>query len=167
MAAKVGRCLWDVGAGWQSLGLLGETLQTEADNLPSRHSRSQLFLHANLIPQEIYKYVPGDAPLQPVNPNPPQHNCLTELTRAQRDHAKFHHATPLLRATLCRRGECTPDIHNTVLFGIIHIKYMKVSGPVWLPTRRFGSLELADQPLRATLSSLARRSRGCFTSGGW
>lgn len=36
---------------------------------------------------------------------------------------KFHHATPLLRATMCRRGDCVPDIHNTVLFGIIHIKY--------------------------------------------
>lgn len=39
------------------------------------------------------------------------------------DRVKFHHASPLLRVTLCRRGECKPDIHNTVLFAIIHIKY--------------------------------------------
>lgn len=81
----------------------------------------------NLIPQEIYKYDPTGALLKAVDPNPPQHNCLTEVIGAERDHVKFHHATPLLRATLCRRGECTPDIHNTVLFGIIHIKYMIVS----------------------------------------
>lgn len=118
---------------------------------------AQLFLHANLIPQEIYKYVPGPAPLKPVDPNPPLHNCLTELTGAQRDHAKFHHATPLLRATLCRRGECTPDIHNTVLFGIIHIKYLKVSRtPGVMGGRGCG-----------VLMGLRLRSHGCFTSVGW
>lgn len=32
----------------------------------------------------------------------------------------LHQATPILRVTLCNRGECLPSIHNTVLFGLIH-----------------------------------------------
>lgn len=78
----------------------------------------------SLIPQEIYKYQP-DTRLKLLVPNPPAINCLTELTGAERDHAKFHHSTPLLRVTLCARGECEPDIHNTVLFGMIHIKVVQ------------------------------------------
>ena len=42
----------------------------------------------------------------------------------------LHHATPLLRATLCKRGECKPDVHNTVLFGIIHVKYHPLVRPL-------------------------------------
>ncbi len=110
-----------------------------------------------MIPQQIYKYAPGAAPLQPVNPSPPAHNCLTELTGAERDHVKFHHATPLLRATLCRRGECTPDIHNTVLFGVIHLKYMKVSR---FTPRLALAASLAVPDLATWL-----RSRSCSTSG--
>ena len=61
--------------------------------------------------------------LRALDPAPPSHNCLTELIGAEMNRVKFHHATPLLRVTMCRRGECVPDVHNTVLFGIIHIKY--------------------------------------------
>lgn len=82
----------------------------------------QLFFHVSLVPQLIYKYIPG-LTLRPLVPNPPLSNCLTQVVSADMNRVKFHHATPLLRATLCRRGECVPDVHNTVLFGMIHIKY--------------------------------------------
>lgn len=97
-------------------------------------------MHVNLIPQEIYKYT-SDGPLKPLDLSPPSHNCLSEVTGAERDHSKMHQSTPLLRATLCRRGECVPDIHNTVLFGIIHIKYTEVR-PRQHPATRVRTLKL-------------------------
>ncbi|ORY78098.1 hypothetical protein BCR35DRAFT_267012 [Leucosporidium creatinivorum] len=89
---------------------------------PFLGEKDELFFHVSLVPQEIYKWVPG-LTLRALDPAPPSHNCLTEIIGAEMNRVKFHHATPLLRVTLCRRGECVPDIHNTVLFGIIHIKY--------------------------------------------
>lgn len=89
---------------------------------PFLGEKDELHFHVSLVPQEVYKYVPG-LTLRPLVPNPPQHNCLSQIVNAQMNRVKFHHATPLLRATLCRRGECKPNVHNTVLFGIIHIKY--------------------------------------------
>lgn len=74
------------------------------------------------MPQQIYKYVPN-LTLRPLDPLAPSHNCLTELLGPDMNRVHLHHATPLLRATLCKRGECKPDVHNTVLFGIIHVKY--------------------------------------------
>jgi hypothetical protein len=82
----------------------------------------QLFFHVSLVPQLIYKYVPGLA-LRALVAEPPTDNCLTQVIGADMRKVHFHHATPLLRATLCRRGECVPDVHNTVLMGMIHIKY--------------------------------------------
>jgi hypothetical protein len=82
----------------------------------------QLFFHVSLVPQQIYKYVPN-LTLRPMDPAAPAHNCLTDLLGADMNRVHLHHATPLLRATLCQRGECTPDVHNTVLFGIVHVKY--------------------------------------------
>lgn len=73
--------------------------------------------------------------LRALDPSPPSTNCLTEIIGAEMNRVKFHHATPLLRVTLCRRGECVPDIHNTVLFGLIHVKYHPLVR-VLLPRRR-------------------------------
>lgn len=106
---------------------------------PSRSP--QLFFHVSLVPQEIYKWVPG-LTLRALDPAPPAHNCLTEVIGADMNRVKFHHATPLLRATLCRRGECVPDIHNTVLFGIIHIKYHPLVSLCFLSASRRGATEL-------------------------
>ncbi|KAK4047506.1 hypothetical protein OIO90_006148 [Microbotryomycetes sp. JL221] len=89
---------------------------------PFLGEQDELFFHVSLVPQEIYKWVPG-LTLRALDPSPPTHNCLTEVIGAEMNRVKFHHATPLLRVTLCKRGECKPSIHNTVLFGIIHIKY--------------------------------------------
>ncbi|TNY24350.1 hypothetical protein DMC30DRAFT_346039 [Rhodotorula diobovata] len=82
----------------------------------------ELLFHVSLVPQQIYKYVPN-LTLRPLDPLAPSHNCLTELLGPDMNRVHLHHATPLLRATLCKRGECKPDVHNTVLFGIIHVKY--------------------------------------------
>ncbi|GAA5999846.1 uncharacterized protein JCM10292_003770 [Rhodotorula paludigena] len=82
----------------------------------------ELMFHVSLVPQEIYKWVPNMT-LRPLNPLAPSHNCLTDILGNDMNRVHLHHATPLLRATLCRRGECKPDVHNTVLFGIIHVKY--------------------------------------------
>lgn len=89
---------------------------------PFLGENDELFFHVSVVPQQIYKYVPGMT-LRALDPRPPTHNCVTEIINAEMNRVHFHHATPLLRATLCRRGECVPDIHNTVLFGFIHIKY--------------------------------------------
>ncbi|KAL8287651.1 hypothetical protein RQP46_003509 [Phenoliferia psychrophenolica] len=89
---------------------------------PFLGEKDELFFHVSLVPQEIYKYQEG-LTLRALDPAPPAHNCITEIVGAEMNRVKFHHATPLLRVTLCRRGECVPDIHNTVLFALIHIKY--------------------------------------------
>ncbi|KAM0750742.1 hypothetical protein T439DRAFT_288737 [Meredithblackwellia eburnea MCA 4105] len=89
---------------------------------PFLGENDELFFHVSLVPQQIYKYQEG-LTLRALDPRPPSHNCLTELIGAEMNRVHFHHATPLLRVTLCKRGECTPDIHNTVLFALIHIKY--------------------------------------------
>ncbi|GAA5905800.1 hypothetical protein JCM8208_000903 [Rhodotorula glutinis] len=83
---------------------------------------NELMFHVSLVPQQIYKYTPN-LTLRPLDPLAPSHNCLTELLGPDMNRVHLHHATPLLRATLCKRGECKPDVHNTVMFGIIHVKY--------------------------------------------
>lgn len=68
----------------------------------------------------IYKYVEGVS-LQPLVSNTQAKNCVSDIV--DMEYVKFHHATPLLRVTLCNRGECVPNAHNTVLFGMIHMKF--------------------------------------------
>lgn len=70
------------------------------------------------MPQEIYKYV-ANVTLRPLDPAPPSRNCITEAISADTRRVHYHHATPLLRVTMCKRGDCKPDVGNTVLFGII------------------------------------------------
>ncbi|GAA5849159.1 hypothetical protein JCM8547_006465 [Rhodosporidiobolus lusitaniae] len=89
---------------------------------PFLGENDELFFHVSLVPQQIYKWV-RNLTLRPLDPVAPSHNCLTDLLGADMNRVHLHHATPLLRATLCKRGECVPDVHNTVLFGIIHVKY--------------------------------------------
>ncbi|GAA6036697.1 hypothetical protein JCM8097_003434 [Rhodosporidiobolus ruineniae] len=89
---------------------------------PFLGENDELFFHVSLVPQQIYKYVPN-LTLRPLDPTPPAHNCLTDLLGADMNRVHVHHASPLLRATLCKRGDCVPDVHNTVLFGIVHVKY--------------------------------------------
>ncbi|GAA5957179.1 hypothetical protein JCM8115_003981 [Rhodotorula mucilaginosa] len=89
---------------------------------PFLGENDELFFHVSLVPQQIYKYVPN-LTLRPLDPLAPSHNCLTDLLGADMNRVHLHHATPLLRATLCKRGECVPDVHNTVLMSIIHVKY--------------------------------------------
>ncbi|POY75273.1 hypothetical protein BMF94_1643 [Rhodotorula taiwanensis] len=89
---------------------------------PFLGENDDLFFHVSLVPQQIYKYVPN-LTLRPLDPLAPAHNCLTDLLGADMNRVHVHHATPLLRATLCKRGECVPDTSNTVMFGIIHVKY--------------------------------------------
>ncbi|GAA6049379.1 hypothetical protein JCM3770_007316 [Rhodotorula araucariae] len=89
---------------------------------PFQGQNDELLFHVSLVPQQIYKYVPN-LTLRPLDPLAPSHNCLTELLGPDMNRVHLHHATPLLRATLCKRGECKPDVHNTVLFAIIHVKY--------------------------------------------
>ncbi|GAA5987341.1 hypothetical protein JCM10908_001916 [Rhodotorula pacifica] len=89
---------------------------------PFLGENDELFFHVSLVPQQIYKYVPN-LTLRPLDPLAPSHNCLTDLLGADMNRVHLHHATPLLRATLCKRGECVPDVHNTVMFGMIHVKY--------------------------------------------
>ena len=79
---------------------------------------AQLWFHVSLVPQEIYKYV-ANVTLRPLDPSPPSRNCITETIGADTRRVHFHHATPLLRVTMCKRGECKPDVGNTLLFGII------------------------------------------------
>ncbi|GAA98031.1 uncharacterized protein L969DRAFT_617657 [Mixia osmundae IAM 14324] len=83
---------------------------------------NELYFHVSLVPQQIYKYVP-DLTMRKLLPHSPESNCLTDLLGADLGHTHLHHATPLIRATLCNRGECKPTIHNTVLVGLIHVKY--------------------------------------------
>lgn len=70
----------------------------------------------------MYKHVPGSAPLQAIQTSVAYSNCLTRTIGEHLDRA-YHHATPLLKVTLCRRGECLPSKENTVLFGIVHVKF--------------------------------------------
>ncbi|GAA5874931.1 hypothetical protein JCM1840_007154 [Sporobolomyces johnsonii] len=89
---------------------------------PFLGENDELFFHVSLVPQQIYKYVPN-LTLRPLDPLAPSHNCLTDVIGPDMNRVHLHHATPLLRATLCARGECKPDVHNTVLMGMIHVKY--------------------------------------------
>ncbi|BGP09240.1 hypothetical protein OF846_003005 [Rhodotorula toruloides] len=89
---------------------------------PMLGENDELFFHVSLVPQQIYKYVPN-LTLRPLDPLAPSHNCLTDILGPDMNRVHLHHATPLIRATMCKRGECVPDVHNTVLFGIIHVKY--------------------------------------------
>ncbi|GAA5913266.1 hypothetical protein JCM6882_000048 [Rhodosporidiobolus microsporus] len=89
---------------------------------PFLGENDELHFHVSLVPQQIYKWVPN-LTLRPLDPLAPTHNCLTDLLGADMNRVHLHHATPLLRATLCKRGKCVPDVHNTVLFGLVHVKY--------------------------------------------
>ncbi|GAA5827491.1 hypothetical protein JCM11251_003834 [Rhodosporidiobolus azoricus] len=107
-------------AGWDAPIEFRE--QTEKNWAPLLGENDELHFHVSLVPQQIYKWVPN-LTLRPLDPLAPSHNCLTDLLGADMNRVHLHHATPLLRATMCKRGECVPDVHNTVLFGIIHVKY--------------------------------------------
>jgi len=44
-----------------------------------------------------------------------------DWTRAYQDEQyEVHQASPAIRITLCNRGECLPDIHNTVYVSLFH-----------------------------------------------
>lgn len=94
----------------------------EKNWVPFLGERDELWVAASAVPQLMYKYVPGEAPLQAVNPGASYSNCITNVVGEHLDRA-YHLATPLLRVTLCGRGECVPDRRNTVLFGIVHVKF--------------------------------------------
>lgn len=94
----------------------------EKNWVPFLGERDELWVAASAVPQLMYKVVPGASPLQAANPGASYSNCITKVVGEHLDRA-YHHATPLLRVTLCRRGECVPDRRNTVLFGIVHVKF--------------------------------------------
>lgn len=92
--------------------------------------RLQLHFHVSLVPQEIYKYVHGEVlQLLPAlaNSSTSTLNCIARELESDHKDPMVHHATPLLKVTLCDRGECVPDIHNTVMFAIVHIREEGVS----------------------------------------
>ncbi|KAF2102939.1 hypothetical protein NA57DRAFT_52481 [Rhizodiscina lignyota] len=61
-------------------------------------------------------------PEQPAEPK--RATCLHNLVDKY-GYWQIHQGTPVLSMTLCNRGECEPNIHNTVNFGIIQPKYVK------------------------------------------
>jgi hypothetical protein len=70
--------------------------------------------------QKTYK----EYALGPISENSFARNCI------HRNHpnlgSMLHQATPLYRLTLCERGKCEPDVHNTVYIAVNHAKK---SGP--------------------------------------
>ncbi|KAF2101006.1 hypothetical protein NA57DRAFT_74599 [Rhizodiscina lignyota] len=73
-----------------------------------------LMFSAHLVEPRIYKYVEGERYVEHVGaPETPQ-MCVEEKMA----HG-VHQGTPMLSITMCNRGECQPDIHNTVLMGLV------------------------------------------------
>jgi hypothetical protein len=73
-----------------------------------------LWWSAHVVEPRIYRFVEGQRLVEHAGtPEKPQ-TCVNE---------KFdlgvHQGTPMLSVTLCKRGECEPDAHNTVLMGIV------------------------------------------------
>lgn len=94
----------------------------------------KLYLHVSIIPQMIYKLV-GETAMPPLLPNAPVVNCISQAVNGNFPASAHHHATPLLRVTLCERSKCVPDVHNTVLFGMIHVRVDYVSLPTLFTER--------------------------------
>ena len=86
----------------------------------------EAYFHRNLIPQTISHF---NVTTQTIGPPfraaaNRKENCLLrklDWTRSyQDDEFSVHQAGPVMRFTLCNRGECKPNIHNTVHVSLIH-----------------------------------------------
>jgi hypothetical protein len=89
----------------------------------------QIYFHRTLIPRHISKWnalAPGDK-LENVlleSRSSIHNNCLEQLlpleNQPQNVKVSIHQTTIPITITLCNRGQCTPDIHNTVHLVIGH-----------------------------------------------
>ncbi|KAM0543460.1 hypothetical protein ACHAPJ_012324 [Fusarium lateritium] len=90
-------------------------------------------------PSELYRFNSTDEPLfnmeseresavdEPFPPDSetktwhsPKHTCLNDVMLTDR---RVHQSTPMLSLTLCKRGECEPAPNNTVIMGMVQMRY--------------------------------------------
>lgn len=112
--------------------------QTAFDEDPDK-----LFFHVQLQEPRIFTYELDQEAVLPISPagmtrieqpfpplantpssrrnEKPERTCIQDVVDAFKNDG-VHQATPILSMTLCNRGECVQDVHNTVLFGIVHGK---------------------------------------------
>lgn len=83
--------------------------------------------------------------LRPLVGKQPEQNCITDLIAADSARTDYHHATQLLRVTLCKRGECVPTPDNTVLFGLIQWAVFAATRSAELTDVRF-SVKYSPEP---------------------
>lgn len=81
---------------------------------PDSTEPDDLFFHVQPEAPRIYRFVPGEKYVAAVAEPPTPQTCLKDNVAAG-----LHQGTPLLSLTLCKRGECTPDKHNTILLGLV------------------------------------------------
>ncbi|RMJ17185.1 hypothetical protein BHE90_002466 [Fusarium euwallaceae] len=49
-----------------------------------------------------------------------ENTCIHDVMLSDR---RVHQSTPMLSLTLCKRGECEPHEHNTVMIGMVQMRY--------------------------------------------
>lgn len=102
---------------------------------PVGPASGDIYFSVDLDGQRVYKYnededfvVPLSSPesdQEAEEEQPPQKTTCMHKVTDKYHYWQVHQGTPILSMTLCNRGECEPNIHNTVNFGIIQPKYIK------------------------------------------
>lgn len=106
-------------AAFQHPPLIGDKENTNPDDL---------FFHVQPEAPRIYRFVRGQKYVASVaEPSKPQ-TCLRDVVDEG-----LHQGTPLLSLTMCKRGECEPDQHNTILLGIVQKR--RLSPYLWYDGR--------------------------------
>ncbi|KAH0376847.1 hypothetical protein KCU92_g9568, partial [Aureobasidium melanogenum] len=81
---------------------------------PDTTNPDDLFFHVQAESPRIYRFVPDQKYVANVTEPPTPQTCLMDNVAEG-----LHQGTPLLSLTLCKRGECVPDKHNTILLGLV------------------------------------------------
>ncbi|KAH0355808.1 hypothetical protein KCU83_g1360, partial [Aureobasidium melanogenum] len=89
---------------------------------------NDFFFHVQAESPRIYRFVPDQKYVAGVTEPPAPQTCLKDNVAEG-----LHQGTPLLSLTLCKRGECAPDKHNTILLGLVQRR--QVSPYTWYDSR--------------------------------
>ncbi|KAG9662460.1 hypothetical protein KCU64_g1942, partial [Aureobasidium melanogenum] len=89
---------------------------------------NDFFFHVQAESTRIYRFVPDQKYVAGVTEPPAPQTCLKDNVAEG-----LHQGTPLLSLTLCKRGECAPDKHNTILLGLVQRR--QVSPYTWYDSR--------------------------------
>jgi len=109
-----------------ALNCSGQKIVEKGWNYLKDMQTGQVYFHRNLVPQTISHFNTTSLVLGPpsIGAETREDNCLVRVldwTRpAYTKPFELLQAGPAIKFTLCNRGECVPDIHNTVYVSLVH-----------------------------------------------